>query len=180
MFSVYQWGQLKITSLIRLGLLEWLETPLIIKAARATILYVQPEMKFRSPPGHFHHEPPLVTSTCYRGSRGLSSQTRNSCQWPVFWSKLVACPGESLTLDPANLACPNWPPRHWDWYCQKTDVLFSPSWNLAMPLAPRIDIVKRQFIVLLDSEAPPCYPCLKTWCWQSYSLSPCLRIWHFL
>ena len=31
-----------------------------IKAAWATILYVQPEMKFRSPPGHFHHEPPLV------------------------------------------------------------------------------------------------------------------------
>jgi len=29
------------------------------KTARATILYVQPEMKFRSPPGHFHHEPPL-------------------------------------------------------------------------------------------------------------------------
>ena len=23
-------------------------------------VYVQPEMKFRSPPGHFHHEPPLV------------------------------------------------------------------------------------------------------------------------
>jgi len=23
------------------------------------IVYVQPEMKFRSPPGHFHHEPPL-------------------------------------------------------------------------------------------------------------------------
>jgi len=33
--------------------------PLIIKTATATILYVQPEMKFRSPPGHFHHEPPL-------------------------------------------------------------------------------------------------------------------------
>ena len=28
----------------------------------------------------------------------------------LFWSKRVACPGESLTLDPANLACPNWPP----------------------------------------------------------------------
>jgi len=28
----------------------------------------------------------VVYSTCYRGSRGLSSQTRNSCQWPVFWS----------------------------------------------------------------------------------------------
>jgi len=24
-----------------------------------TIPYVQPEMKFRSPPGQFHHEPPL-------------------------------------------------------------------------------------------------------------------------
>jgi len=27
---------------------------------RATILYVQPEIKFCSPPSHFHHEPPLV------------------------------------------------------------------------------------------------------------------------
>jgi len=31
----------------------------IIKTARVTIPYVQPEMKFRSPPGQFHHEPPL-------------------------------------------------------------------------------------------------------------------------
>jgi len=37
--------------------------PLIIKTARATILYVQPEMKFRSPTGQFHHEPPLVHDT---------------------------------------------------------------------------------------------------------------------
>jgi len=37
-----------------------LETSLIIKTARATILYVQPEIKFRSPPGYFQHEPPLV------------------------------------------------------------------------------------------------------------------------
>jgi len=36
--------------------------PLIIKTARATILYVQPEMKSRSPPGQFHHEPPLVAT----------------------------------------------------------------------------------------------------------------------
>jgi len=57
-----QLGQLKITSLMRLGLLEWLETPLIIKTARATILYVQSKMKFRSPPGHFHYEPPLYDS----------------------------------------------------------------------------------------------------------------------
>ena len=56
---MHQQGQLKITSLIRLELLEWLETPLIIKTVMATILDVQPEMKFRSPPGHFHHEPPL-------------------------------------------------------------------------------------------------------------------------
>ena len=49
-------------SLIRLGLLEWLEMPLIIKTARATIPYVQPEVKSRSPPGQFHHEPPLLAS----------------------------------------------------------------------------------------------------------------------
>jgi len=34
-----------------------------IKRTRATILYVQPEMKFCSPPGHFHHEPPLTGNT---------------------------------------------------------------------------------------------------------------------
>ena len=33
----------------------------IIKTARTTIPYVQPEMKFRSPPGQFHHEPPLFS-----------------------------------------------------------------------------------------------------------------------
>jgi len=31
MYSMYQYGELKITSLTRLGLLEWLETPLITK-----------------------------------------------------------------------------------------------------------------------------------------------------
>jgi len=67
-----------------------------------------------------------------------------------FLVTLVACPGEPLTLDLENLACPNLAARHWDWYCQKADALFSPSWNLATPFAPRIDIVKRQFIVLLD------------------------------
>jgi len=63
MFSMYEKGQLKITSLLRLGLLEWLETPLVIKTARATFPYVQPEMKFRSSSGQFHHEPPLVATT---------------------------------------------------------------------------------------------------------------------
>ena len=70
--------------------------------------------------------------------------------------------------------------RHWDWYRQKTDVLFSPSWNLATPFAQRIDIAKRQFIVLLDPKASPCYPCLKIWCWKSYSLSPCPMTWRWL
>jgi len=37
--------------------------PLIIKRARATIPHVQPEMKSRSSPGQFHHEPPLLVST---------------------------------------------------------------------------------------------------------------------
>jgi len=35
----------------------------------ATIPYVQPEMKFRSPLGQFHHEPPLVMRICF-------------CYWP--------------------------------------------------------------------------------------------------
>jgi len=60
--------------------------------------------------------------------------------------------------------------RHWNWYRQKADALFSSSWNSATPFAPRIDMVIRQFIALLDSRATPCYPCLKTWFWQSYSL----------
>jgi len=87
-----------------------------------------------------------------------------------FLVKLVACPGESLTLDPANLACLNWPPYHYNWYRQKADALLSSSWNLATTFAPRINIVKRQFIVLLDPKASLCYSCLKTWFWQSYSL----------
>jgi len=33
---------------------------LVIKTVRATIPYVQPEMKIRSPPGQFHHDSPLV------------------------------------------------------------------------------------------------------------------------
>jgi len=59
MFSIYELGQLKITNLLRLGPLEWLEKTLIIKTARVTIPCVQPEMKFRSLPGQFHHDPPL-------------------------------------------------------------------------------------------------------------------------
>jgi len=38
---------------------------IINSQGRATILYVQPEMKFRSPPCHFHHEPPLVIVSTY-------------------------------------------------------------------------------------------------------------------
>jgi len=38
---------------------------LVIKTARATIPYAQPEMKFRSPPGLFHHEPPLLNMQRY-------------------------------------------------------------------------------------------------------------------
>ena len=67
--------------------------------------------------------------------------------------------------------------RHWDWYCQKADALFSPSRNLATPFVPRINIVKRQLVVLLDPKAQPCNPRLTTWCWQSYSLSPGPMTW---
>jgi len=49
-----------------------------------------------------------------------------------------------------------------------------------MPFAPRIDIVKRQFIVLLAPKATPCDLRLKTWCWQSYTLSPCPMAWRWL
>jgi len=51
--------------------------------------------------------------------------------------------------------------HHWNWYCQKADALFSSGWNLDTPFAPRIDIVKRQFIALLDPKAQPCNPCPK-------------------
>ena len=74
---------------------------------------------------------------------------------------------------------------HVDWFCQKAAALFSPSGSL--PAVWWADIVKRQFIVLLDPKAKPCSPCpdylalarvplslcLRTWCWQRYSLSPC-------
>jgi len=59
MFSMYQQGQLKITSLIRLGLLEWLETPLYYKNSQGD----NPMCSTRdeiSQPGQFHHEPPPV------------------------------------------------------------------------------------------------------------------------
>jgi len=36
---------------------------LVIKTARATNPYVQPEMNVRSPSGQFHHEPPLLHNT---------------------------------------------------------------------------------------------------------------------
>ena len=38
------------------------------KNSHETIPYVQPEMNSRSPPGQFHHEPPLVT--VYASCRG--------------------------------------------------------------------------------------------------------------
>jgi len=41
---------------------------IINSQGQATILYVQPEMKFRSPPGHFHHEPPLLEGTVLTSS----------------------------------------------------------------------------------------------------------------
>ena len=87
---MYQWGQLKITSLIRLGMLEWLETPLIIKSARATILYVQPEMKFRSPPSYFHHEPPLSKPQCRIGVIQ---------DWPPILIKLSEYHPKSITSE---------------------------------------------------------------------------------
>jgi len=68
-----------------------------------------------------------------------------------FLVKLVACPGESLKLDPANLSCPNWPPTTGIGIVKRPtpcSVLV-----LATPFAPRFDIVKRQFIVLLDLKA---------------------------
>jgi len=39
------------------------------KTTRVEILYVQPEMKFRSPPSHFHHEPPLHRAIKSAGRR---------------------------------------------------------------------------------------------------------------
>ena len=41
-------------------------TDYVIKTARATIPYVQPEMKFHSPPGQFHHESSLLRETPFR------------------------------------------------------------------------------------------------------------------
>jgi len=81
---------------------------------------------------------------------------------------------------PRKFGLPKLAARHWNWYRQKADALFSSGWNLATPFAPRIDIVKRQFIVLLDLKASPCYPCLKTWYWQSYPLSPGPMAWRWL
>jgi len=47
-----------------------------IKTARATIPYVQPEMKLRSPPGQFHLEPPLVAKAGISSSCSLRASAR--------------------------------------------------------------------------------------------------------
>ena len=59
-------------------MLEWLETPLIIKTARATIPYVQPEMKSRCPPGQFHHEPPLPDPTPFSPDKTFPHSSKMS------------------------------------------------------------------------------------------------------
>ena len=54
---------------------------IINSQGRATILYVQPEMKFRNLPGHFHHEPPLLGNDYMKPSqltRHLERVIRNS------------------------------------------------------------------------------------------------------
>ena len=43
-------------------------------------------------------------------TRSVSPRLEAVVNGLLFWSKRVACPGESLTPDPANLACPSWPP----------------------------------------------------------------------
>jgi len=45
------------------------------------------------------------------GNHSQEAQTKIlSKTYSFFWSTLVACQGEMLTPDSANLACPNWPP----------------------------------------------------------------------
>ena len=46
-------------------------------------------------------------------------------------------------------------------------------WNYATAIVLRIDIVKRQFIVLLDPRAKLCHLVPHTWCWQRYPLLLC-------
>ena len=52
---------------------------------------------------------PLYDDTS-RTTRSVSPRLEAVVNDLLLWSKRVACPGESLTTNPANLACPNWPP----------------------------------------------------------------------
>jgi len=60
------------------------------KTARATILYVQPEIKFRSYPGHCHHDPPLITlMQCLRHTftqRWFSKSTKSKFATLPFYA----------------------------------------------------------------------------------------------
>ena len=47
--------------------------------------------------------------TAYRRTHSLGLRLETVVD-DLFSGQLVAWPGESLKLDPANLACPNWPP----------------------------------------------------------------------
>jgi len=56
-----------------------------LKTARATIPYVQPEMKFRSPPGQFHHKPPLGRTNTIGGSRIFLGGAQGRVHPDVYW-----------------------------------------------------------------------------------------------
>ena len=58
---------------------------LVIKTARATNPYVQPEMKFRSPPGQFHHEPPLAANLLFINTVGPPSQAWDPDPYVKTW-----------------------------------------------------------------------------------------------
>jgi len=83
-----------------------------IKTSRAIIPYVQPEMKFRSPPGQFHHEPPLF----------VRLQTTVASFFYILKCKLSyvnhGVPGFPAPGDKVSLGAPT-PARSWQHRCEE-------------------------------------------------------------
>ena len=96
---------------------------------------------------------------CCEPFLSLSFRLKNCCQWPFF---LVNISG-IVRVNPWSLTPQIWLvqigrlPR--GLVLSKGRCLVQSSWNSATSLVRRIDIVKRQFIVLLDPKARPCSPC---------------------
>ena len=82
----------------------------------------------------------------------------------------MACPGDVLTLDSANLDLSKLAAHRWK---QGRSLVIFPSGIQPHQLSPGE-------MKILGLKALPCCPCLKTWFWQSYSVFLVRRLWCWL